>query len=165
MTLLGRGRRPVAVLSGPTTRRIVMIASLLMSLQRPLAAAVRRNRDAHRRAPHVSMLLRVPSQGERHNGLLDGRILTLEEQGGTARPSPLAMTKAIMRALKRGIVGGTMKTDSDDKSNRLTWTAGGVPLTSLPTNSSLMPYNCHVADRLPGDPASIYRFTLLSIRF
>ena len=147
-------------------RRLAVLALLLASLSSPVSAAAAKSRDTHRRAPHAvaTMLLRVPAQGERRNGLLDGRLLTL--QGRTDRPSALAMTKAIIHALKRGVVGGTMRTDSDDrKASRLSWTAGGVPLTSLPTNSSLLPYNCHVADRLPGDPASIYRFTVLSIRF
>jgi hypothetical protein len=141
-----------------------LIGSLLVSLLSPVPSVAAKDRQRHRHAVPTALSLRVPSPRAGRSGLLDGRMLMLHGPVEDRR-SPLAMTSAVIRALKRGVFAGTMKTDTDDRANRLFWTAGGVPLTSLPTNSSLMPYNCHVADRLPGDPASIYRFTVLTIRF
>jgi hypothetical protein len=79
--------------------------------------------------------------------------------------SPLAMTRALIQKLKHGVVAGTMKTAADDGASRVAWSAGGVSLSSPPTSASLMPYNCLAADRLPGDPAATYRFTVFSVRF
>ena len=141
-----------------------MIVSLLVSVISPVSSVAAKDRQRRRRAAPTALSLRVPGPSTGRSGLLDGRILTLHGQI-EGRRSPLAMTSAVLRALKRGVFAGTVKTDTDDRGNRVSWTAGGVPLTSLPTNASLMPYNCHVADRLPGDPASIYRFTVLTIRF
>lgn len=138
------------------------------------AAAFAKDRPHRHRRPATQLSLRMPTHqgaGSPHPSarLLDGQ--TLGWHGRVAEQqrlgSPLAVTSAAVHALRRGVFTGAMRVygNQNARSGGLSWAAGGLPFSSLPTASSLNPYYRPVADRLPCDPAPVYRLTVFSLRF
>jgi hypothetical protein len=138
------------------------------------SSAFARDRYTHRHRPPIALSLPGPNhtaapEANSASHSLGGQILSL--RGPTADQqklsSPLAVTMAAVRAIRRGLFTGAMRVYSGESPRRasLSWTAGGVPFSSLPTASSLNPYHHPVAERLPCDPAPVYRLTFFSVRF